>query len=349
MAILGVALLLGTLEAGQIYFRWTQNGFPGSVGNALAAALPQWLLLAALTPAIFVLAHRYRLDRGRRARAIAVHALASILFAVTHLSGTAISAATIGGAREGAFASLWHVVGLYFVVRVVMYWSVVGGYHAFVLYREGREREVTASRLEARLTEARLETLRGQLNPHFLFNTLNAVSTLAFRGERWAVADALAELSELLRFALDQENGQQIPLYRELEFLARFLDLQQLRFGERLRIEREIAPEALDALVPSMITQPLVENAVLHGVASQPGGAAIRIRVSREDRHLAVEIRDSGPGFDETMLQGGWDGGIGLANTRARLAQLYGVDYELRLANAPEGGAVVSLTLPYQT
>jgi LytS/YehU family sensor histidine kinase len=231
-----------------------------------------------------------------------------------------------------------------FAVDVLVYWGTVGLVHAWRAAREAVEREQATARLEASLTEARLAALRDQLDPHFLFNTLNAVSVLALRGDREGVTRVVAALGDLLRRSLDGGRVQEVPLGEELAMLERYLEIQEIRFGDRLTIERDIDPAAAGAFVPAMITQPLVENAVQHAVAQTPGAARIAIRAWRENGSLLLEVADSGPGFGGVQPTEG----IGLGNTRARLVQLYGPAQTLAFGVGPDGGASVVVTLPWR-
>jgi sensor histidine kinase YesM len=198
------------------------------------------------------------------------------------------------------------------------------------------------SNLRTSLAEARLAALRAQLNPHFLFNTLNAISTLALKGDQAAVTETLGRLSGLLRAALD-EHTEEIPLSREMDFLDDYIALQRIRFAERLTVEKRIAADTLDGLVPTMILQPIVENAIKHGVNAQRGGGRVDVSTVRNNGSLVIEVRDSGPGFRAADTQPG----IGLANTRARLDHLYGSDATFEYGSASEGGASVRISIPY--
>ena len=226
--------------------------------------------------------------------------------------------------------------------NIPIYWVVVSIVHALTYYRRSQERERKALELESRLTDAKLQALRMQLQPHFLFNTLNAISTLVHRDPR-AADEMIANLSELLRATLDTSDPE-IPLRQELDFLDRYLEIQQVRFGERLRIEKEIDATALDAQVPTLILQPLVENAVRHGIEPQTTGGLVRIVARHEGDSLCLRVHDNGmpskPGPKSRE-------GIGLPNTRARLQEMYGNLGRLTLTSASEGGFTVDLEIPY--
>lgn len=265
---------------------------------------------------------------------------------------------------------------------LLAYWIVIGFVYAARYYGELAEREVLAAKLEASLAEARLEVLRRQLSPHFLFNTLNAISVLAMRGDRDAVVDTIGRLSDLLRSATDEGHPQRVPLSEELAFLDGYLGIQHVRFGDRLRVDVQIAPRSLDALVPFMILQPIVENAIEHGITEQCGGSNIRIEAVVENgRLLRLEVSDDGPGFamdlPEPVLVAAAVGGggvavqqdiqaarprpavkrgrhdrahgVGLSNTRRRLDQLYGSRHAIDYGHSPTGGATVAIRIPFET
>jgi LytS/YehU family sensor histidine kinase len=206
-----------------------------------------------------------------------------------------------------------------------------------------RIRELTASRLESKLATAQLEVLRMQLQPHFLFNTLHAISALMYRNVEGADR-MVARLSDFLRLSLDTAGMQEVPLKREMEFLDKYLDIEQVRFGDRLQVSRAIDPETLDRLVPNLVLQPLVENAVRHGIAPRASGGRIDISASMRQGRLIVEVLDDGLSAADPIREG-----LGLSNTRARLEQLYGSDARLELGSAAEGGFRVRLTIPVRT
>lgn len=224
-----------------------------------------------------------------------------------------------------------------------IYWVIVSIVHALTYYRRSQERERKAAELEARLAGAKLEALRMQLNPHFLFNTLNAISTLVHK-DPGAADEMIANLSELLRATLDN-NRQEISLRQELEFLDRYLEIQQARFGERLRIEKEVDAAALGARVPTLILQPLVENAIRHGIEPQAAAGLVQIRACLEAGRLRLRVHDNGGGGRKPAKD---SPGIGLANTRARLQTLYGTDARLTLTSTSDAGFTVEMEIPYR-
>jgi two-component system, LytTR family, sensor kinase len=357
-ATLALGTVFGLIEGVQQHWRGAFSPNPLSWPAAMGMALPPWVVYGLLAPGAFLLTERFRLDRPPRWAALLVHLLGAGLFAVVHQYTVAqFFVTTNSGALAFGFVLLkfQKLLAVNFAADVVIYCAFVGGFHALLYYREYRARELTASQLETGLTQARLEALRAQLNPHFLFNTLNAISALALKGDRDGVVQMLSLLSDLLRLSLDRHLPQAIPLTDEMAFIDRYLELQRIRFSDRLGIRKEIAPDTLHALVPSLLLQPLVENAVVHGVAARRGPGRIDIRARREGNELRLDVNDTGPGFGPRAGPGtdprhGADGngaGVGLRNTRARLQHLYGHGHEFSCENLATGGASVTIRIPF--
>jgi sensor histidine kinase YesM len=206
--------------------------------------------------------------------------------------------------------------------------------------------ELRASQLETQVAQARLGALKAQLQPHFLFNTLNAIVVLVRQQKGQQAEETLARFSDLLRAVLADMDAQEVTLARELEYLRLYLSIEQLRFSDRLRVDFDVDSELLDAAVPHMALQPIVENAIRHGIGARASSGVIGIRAQRVVDHLHVSVRDDGPGFREKCASIGL--GLGLANTRARLKQLYGAEAELKTESPADGGAVVTLVLPFR-
>ena len=220
---------------------------------------------------------------------------------------------------------------------------LLGAVYCAAYYGRYRERELTASRLQGQLAHAQLQALRMQLNPHFLFNALNSISMLVRGNRNDEAVRMLAGLGDLLRGVLEEDRPNEVPLREELDFLGRYLAIEQIRAG-RLQVLVEVPPELMEACVPNLILQPLVENAIRHGIARSSAAGLVEIGAWRENGSLLLSVRDDGPG-----LAGAESGreGVGLSNTRARLARMYGDRQRLELANAEGGGARVTIRLPY--
>jgi two-component system, LytTR family, sensor kinase len=304
----------------------------------LLMALTEWYAWAALTPLVAWLARRFPLRAGSFVRSIAVHAAAGFLVAALKVALTRLLRLPIAAA------------GGYFLIsslatHYVLYWAIVAAVQALAYYRAGRDGELRASQLEARLADARLQLLKMQLHPHFLFNTLNMISELVH--EDPATADRMiASLSLLLRESLDAGTVDQVPLARELGLLDRYVDIQRARFGDRLDVRVEVEEAGVgDALVPTLILQPLVENSIRHGLSARVTAGRIRVRAMRRADRLVLEVLDDGTGL---AAHEGIREGVGLGNTRARLLQLYGPSHTVELRNADGGGTLVRLTMPWQ-
>jgi sensor histidine kinase YesM len=234
---------------------------------------------------------------------------------------------------------------------VLTYWCILAVQYGFGWYRRFEERrrealrlQLHSSELEKKLVQAHLGALKMQLQPHFLFNTLNAITVLVRQQQGRQAEEMLSRLSDLLRLVLEDVEAQEVPLSRELEYLELYLSIEQVRFQDRLHVKIAVDPECLDAAIPYMALQPIVENAIRHGIGRSSAAGSLVISARRSGDDLLIEIADDGPGL---AGQGRPKRGIGLANTRARLEQLYGVSAQLTLENGPAGGAVARMTLPY--
>jgi len=350
-APLALAVLFAALFAGQALLRAHVLHERLDTLTTIEAALTRWLLYAVLSPLVAALARRAPLDPHRLATRVALHIAATAAFALTH---SFLQACVYVGFRwtppgAGLGDAFPRLALQFFGVNVVVFAAISGVYHAQRYHADSLRRDSLAAELRSRLAEARLDALRAQLNPHFLFNTLNATSVLAMSGEHERVVRTLGSLGDLLRVALDSRLPQEIPLARELEVLEPFLDIQRLRLGDRLAIERDIDPDARGVRVPSMVLQPLVENAMQHGIAARPGPGRVTLRAHVDGQTLVLRVEDSGPGFAATPAPVPGANGIGLANTVARLEQLHGDAARLDRGNLPGGGAYVELRLPART
>jgi sensor histidine kinase YesM len=291
---------------------------------------------------------RFRLDQQERWRALVVHLLGGASFAFALLLSASLLRIALGLRNLSEFVGdISTRFAWLFAVDFFIYWVVVGAYYAFYYYQLANERELAARQLRATLTESRLQALRAQLNPHFLFNTLNAISVLAMQGDQKAVVSTIGRLADLLRVSLDERLPQRVPLAAELDFLNGYLEIQRVRFADRLTIDQEVAPDTLRALVPSLILQPLVENAIAHGIGPRPGAGRIAIRAARDNGSLRLSVTDTGTGFQWSPDSPGRKR-IGLTNTHERLVQLYGAGHRIECGVGAHGGGIVMITIPFE-
>jgi two-component system, LytTR family, sensor kinase len=351
--VLGVWTAVGLFRALE---RWTLDPVSATrLEFGFREALSQNLLFsylwAALTPLVAKLARRFPLTAPSRARTFGAHLAASVVFAVVHSTLFALVYPPLMGVPFRFLHELRGVPAIltvFLLTNLLTYWGILGICWTIEALRLSRERELRASQLEAQLAAARLERLQTQLHPHFLFNALNSVLPLVFR-DRDAAARTVSQLEELLRRSLETDAAQLVPLARELEFLEIYLEIQKTRFQDRLRVALDVPADLVGARVPNLILQPIVENAIKHGVSAQPGAGSVAISARREDGMLVLRVRDDGPGLSDTPRSGPAraGSGVGLANTRERLRQLYGSGQRLELVNAAEGGLEVSIALPF--
>jgi two-component system, LytTR family, sensor kinase len=314
-------------------------------------------LFGALTPIILWLGRRFPIERGSWLGPTVLHLLCSMVFSLFHLIVDSVLIARLGifpqlmkGDASTTFGVLLVLGG--FHGNIVTYWMVLGLQYTFRYYRQYQERkqhalrlELDAAALKTQLVQAHLGALKMQLQPHFLFNTLNAIMVLVRQQKTRQAEEMLARLSDLLRCVLEDVEAQEVPLRRELEYLRLYLSIEEVRFQDRLRVEIAADPAVLDAAVPHMGLQPLVENAVRHGIGSRSAAGRIEISAARVNENLEIRIRDDGPGLAPASASPSW--GIGLANTRSRLQQLYDDRASLTIENAAQGGALVTMILPY--
>lgn len=302
---------------------------------------------AFLTPAILWATRRFPVDRPPRLGSIGAHITFGITCGLLHGLLMTTTNAVLGppSYQDIDTFSAQRAVRLWMACGVVFYGVIATIGFAIDYHAKLRDRERTAARLEALLVESRLGALRMQLQPHFLFNTLNTVAMLVRQGDAQTSVRVLARLSELIRQVLDEHAPQEVPLADELEFVTRYLDIERVRFGDRLHVRVEADDDARATPVPHLLLQPLVENAIRHGIARRAGAARIDVSAYRDDGALRVTVRDDGAGLPEA-----WSHdtacGIGLRNTRLRLHYLYGEAACLEVANAPDGGAYATVLLP---
>jgi len=307
-----------------------------------------WLIYALLTPVVFRASRRLPLEHPHMARNVSLHVIGALLMCVAWAAlGTALRfvifprpAANEQTAWVG-FVS-WVFTTLPFGFGV--YFALVGIQHSFFYLAQSREREIQAARLAAQLSEARLGALRMQLHPHFLFNSLNAITVLVRDGDNAGASRMLELLSDLLRQVLSKDEHHEAALAEEIEFIERYLAIEQIRFSDRLRPRIEVDQAIAQAAAPRFILQPLIENALRHGIARRAAAGVIQVSARREGDQLVLTVRDDGPGLPPAAKA---SAGVGLSNTRARLLALYGDKASLEVADAQGGGVSAIVRLPY--
>jgi two-component system, LytTR family, sensor kinase len=335
----------------------------------IALAFQQMYTWALITPLVFWLAGRFSIDRSNAAPRIALLLGIGVVvaFAVDRLNSSLVFAfhprfqpsgpGGFGGGSgdlgSGGFFSILR--GPMILNHFIIFIGVLSAGFARDYFFRYRARERETARLQSetallmtQLAEARLSALNAQLNPHFLFNTLNAVSSLVERDPR-GVRRMIARLSELLRYTLDGGSESEVLLGQEIAFVERYLEIMQIRFQGQLEIEIQVGDDAREALVPSLILQPLVENAVKHGVNKVSDRGKIRIQARREAERLVLTVSDNGPGPSNAESLKNGENGVGLENIRQRLQQLYGSAQSLSLAESPGGGTVAEIVMPFRT
>jgi two-component system LytT family sensor kinase len=314
-----------------------------------ARELPKYLLLfgvwGVLAPALVWLVRRFPVERPRRARGLLVHLAAAPVVVVTHSALFVATYFVLQPPPPGT--DLWTIAAVQtaggFLLGATTYGTIVIILHTIRYQRALREREVAQSRLETQLAQARLTALRAQLNPHFLFNTLHSVSALMARDVPGA-RQMLTRLSDLLRLALETGADQECTLREEMEFVGHYIAIQEIRFRDRLQVSWDVAPDALEARVPRLLLQPLVENAIEHALDPHEERTRVRIAAARADGRLRLVVEDDGPGAGGAEVRER----IGLGNTRARLAGLYGDAGTLQVRPSASGGTAVEVGLPFR-
>ena len=347
--VFGIWTLVGLFFASQIYFY--------NMGTPRAVSLNRsllWQLLAVYLSALFTflilwLARLFSFERRKWRLSLGFHLVAGFAVAALMTAGhITIDAAFDRNFAQVAFNNFAARVFVTIDKNLIVYWLIIWASHALNYYKRYRESELQASRLTAQLAEAQLEALKMQLHPHFLFNTLHSISSLLSRDTE-AARRMIARLGDFLRLTLENSGAQEVMLRDELDFLRCYLDIEGIRFYDRLTVRMEVEPQTLSARVPNLILQPIVENAIRHGIAARSTPGVIEIRVRRVGERLRLEVRDNGPGLPAKVGSSRTGRrGIGLANTQNRLRQLYGGLSRFEMSNDTRGGLLVTLEIPFR-
>jgi two-component system, LytTR family, sensor kinase len=352
LILFAVATVVAVLYSLERYFYRRLLGQPVSLGQLVPAELVFTYLWALLTPLVMWVARRFPVWGAHHATGSRTALLnwiaqlcAVVSFVVLHVAlFTAASILLAAGVPVPASRLFTGYLASWFTLDSIVYCTLVAVYNALVYYRVSQDRALRASQLEARLAQAQLQVLRMQLQPHFLFNTLHTISALMHKDVKRADS-MIAALSDLLRMSLRSIGTQEVELREEVDFLQRYLEIMSLRFGDRLTVSLDVDPTVLDARVPTLVLQPLVENALRHGFGEGIRAGHVRVVAALEGDMLRCEIIDNGRG----MPSGGPREGVGIANTRARLRHLYGDRFSLELLANPDGGARVALAIPFHS
>ncbi len=333
---------------------------PPTLTQMLIWELPYWLLWAAMSPVIFWITRRFGFDRGQKLRSAAAHVVACLLLSVGHRAIYLVVGWLLNVAVYHRLSSLSEVYNSLFLFNLptgfMSYATILLVSYVIDYYRRYEEEELKISKLKTelaeaqlRMTQAQLQALKMQLHPHFLFNTLNSISAL-LEEDVEAADKMIARLGDFLRMTLENSGDEEVTLQEELEFLRCYLAIESVRFNDRLTVNMDVEPEALDARVPNLILQPIVENAIRHAVASRVGAGRIEIRARRESGKLRLSVRDDGPGLSPASSTGARTReGIGIANTRARLDQLYKGSHSFDMCDARGGGLQITVVIPFKS
>ncbi|MCL1635779.1 histidine kinase [Luteimonas sp. SX5] len=346
---IGLSRYLGLWTAVVVAFAvqgFMHDAFSGntwSIFDYLRWSMIQWYTWAALAPLVFRLAARYPLQPPLRLRSLGTQLVAS--------AGVTMLAMIVGALvsqlfEPGSFSDQFQqFLSKHFAIGMLTYWALLAIQQALHFQAEKAQREVEASRLATELAQSRLQALKSQLQPHFLFNTLHAIVTLLDE-DTLSAEDMLLRLSDLLRAFLEDYDGQEITLRRELALLDLYLGIQRMRFKDRLTTQVYVAPDTLDCAVPSLVLQPIVENAIRHGIGRRVGTDCIEIESRREDQSLCIDVRNRNSTLENEGEAAGH--GIGLSNTRLRLKELYGDAAQIRLDMIWPQGVVCRIRLPFR-
>ena len=334
----------------QMYLAYSRGTTPIRYQRIFLIELIYAYVWASLTPFILWLARRFRIDRDRWLRALLIHLAASLLIGVATRMLHDLMLFVFLAESGRSFSVVKLLMNVYFMTDygAMLYWLILLVSYAFDYQRRVRESEVRATRLKAQLVQSQLDALKMQLQPHFLFNTLHSISALVHKNAN-AADRMIARLGDFLRQTLENAGSQEVSLQQELEFLKCYLDIERIRFEDRLTVQMNIEPLTLDAQLPNLILQPIVENAIRHGISRSTSPGRIEIEARRLNGNLQVQVTDNGPGLPSNSNSGTIvKEGVGLSNTQARLKQLYGENHRLDLSNTTRGGLTVTLEIPFR-
>lgn len=347
--LVGFWTIVAIMFVGAEFYRRLLNGEVMHVGLMLWYTLGMYLWIPSSLIVLW-LVRRFPIRKSSWYLVVPFHFVAAVwngLFMATIYAGLRYGWNVLSGQVEDSFlAILTKLFSLSLGVDLMLYLTILVAVHAFEYYRESRYRIVEAADLRAKLAEVQLQALKMQLHPHFLFNAFHTVSMLIRQRREDEAIDMIAGLGTLLRYVLDNALEQKVSLRQELQLLDHYLDIERIRFRDRLKVALEVDEEVYDAAVPNIILQPLVENSIRHGIVPGTNRGEIEITARREGDQLRIRIQDNGVGLPANWNAQG--NGIGLSNTRLRLERLYPNQHHIDVSNAPEGGCMVTIVIPFQ-
>lgn len=339
--------LVGLFFTSQILVSYARMKNPISFDKALFWQMSICYLWALATPLVFWLARRFRIERQYWSRRLLLHGVVGVVL-VSTMSAVhyPIFMPFIGYSAEMTWFGMFKNVFFNLDRQLTIYWLLLMISHALNYYNSFREGQLQAAQLRTQLVQSQLEALKMQVHPHFLFNTLHSISALLNK-DTDAARRMITRLGDFLRLTLENAGTQEVTLQQEMEFLNSYLEIERIRFRDRLTTLVEVDPSVLDVRVPNLILQPIVENAMRHAIATNTKAGRIEITAVARNGCLRIQVKDNGPGLAADQILVNQIGkGVGLSNTKARLERLYGSDHLLELANGPEGGLVVTLEIP---
>ena len=346
IALAVVWAALGLILSIEVYFSLRVSMPEVEFGDVLGPQYMRVTLWAILTPVVLWLRKAIPLSAGHWVGGLTFHfGVSSAIMAVYYLGRV-----WLVFWQSGAIVSeFWNVAQLSFfgsnMIDVIIYWAVLGTGYTFEIYRKYKNEQIRGAQLESRLVQSELSALKQQLHPHFLFNTMNTISVLVREGRNTQAVQLLARLGGLLRTTLDSAGIEEVTVRQEMDFIERYVEIQKMRFEDRLTVVTDVSAEALESRVPNLLLQPLVENAIQHGVSPKRGPGRVTVSGRVVDEQLQLEVSDDGVGIEDGQIKRAREG-IGLSNTRERLSRLYGASSQLVLKSEPGRGTVVSIVLP---
>ncbi len=341
---------LGFMLSVEVYFNFRVQLGANRV-DFIDAALPQFgrvVMWALMAPLILRMRQKLPLSRGRWVGGVGFHLAMSFVVMATYYLGRTLAYVIFSDER---WADFWDMAIAGFwgrnIIDMAFYWAVLAFGYSLEIHRRYKREELKAVQLESRLIETELKALREQLRPHFLFNTLNTIAVLVREEKNHEAVNLIARLSSLLRMSLDNTRVHEVTVRQEMDFLELYIGIQKARFSDRLAVGIEIDAEAMEARIPNLLLQPLVENAILHGIAPKSGPGRVDVTGHVKAGRLHLEVRDDGPGLGDGMRRA--KEGVGLSNTRERIAKIYGAQGQLSLRSEPGRGVTVQIVLPCRT